>query len=267
MNAFGIFDPGLVVNDVPIHGSVALHDVEVGAVNDAVPARGGLGRLAFADPAVAEDPRVIVEVRDVHDQGIALPATPRIAHRQPYARIQMRPAVERNDARHVVPLVDDGDEPGRLQDLIGIVVDRRVGPRHARLQAAHARIEKLRLVLLLVNLFALRDDPRLHGNLAIRRVDDHRRARWLDVRDCGVVVDRIPCAKIGRPNGLAAFGSRGTPRSADRGFRRLAEISRLVHPDMSGWPSGVRGGTYGLAAGGFALLAADALAGAPVVGV
>src|SRR5713226_540108 len=71
-----------VVNDVLVDRRITLDHVKVRAMNDPVSARRCLRRLIFADGAVAEHPRVVVEVCDVHHERIALPAATRIAHRQ-----------------------------------------------------------------------------------------------------------------------------------------------------------------------------------------
>src|SRR5262249_5860505 len=60
---------------------------------------------------------------------VVFPAAAGVAHRQPDARIERgAAAIERDDPRHVVPLVHDHDRAGPLQNLVRVVVDRRVLP-------------------------------------------------------------------------------------------------------------------------------------------
>src|SRR5439155_16008564 len=57
-----------------------------------------------------------VEIRDVDDQRVAVPATPGVAHVLANGGRQMRPAVHGNDARVVDHLVRDHDVAWRLHD-------------------------------------------------------------------------------------------------------------------------------------------------------
>ena len=142
----------------------------------------------------------------------------------------MRAPVERNDARHVIPLVHDHDIPGLLENLIRIVVHGHVGARDARLQAADAGIEKLGFVLVLVDLLAHGSDPGLHRNLSIWRVDHHRRPRLCNLDAAGIVFGRLSGAEIGGTDCTArSRPPRRTPPFADGVLGGLSEPSRFIH--------------------------------------
>src|SRR5712692_8613824 len=90
-----ILDPRFVMNEVLVDRRIPFDDVKLRAVNNPMAARRRFHRLVFANAAVAEDPRVVVEIRHIDDQRIALPVSARIAHRQPDAGVEMRTAVQR----------------------------------------------------------------------------------------------------------------------------------------------------------------------------
>ena len=144
-----------------------------------MPAVDRAGGRALGRRPVTDGPRVVREVRHLHHQRVALPAAPRVAHAEPDGRRQMRAPVERDVARVVVPLVEDDDGAGNLQDLVGVVADRQVRARQGRGQALDARIEERQLFLPLHDLVALLGGPCLQRHAAVGRVDDHRRPHAL----------------------------------------------------------------------------------------
>ena len=87
-------------------------------------------RLARAAAAVAADAGHPIEILRHDDQRVALPVSARVAHVGLDARREMRPAVERDDARLVDHLVADDDEARRLHDLVAVVVDGRQERSH-----------------------------------------------------------------------------------------------------------------------------------------
>ena len=75
----------------------------------------------------------ILEVGGFDDERVAVPAAARVAELELETLAQMGPAVERDDPRVVHELVADGDETGRLDDLIRVAVDV---PHHRARQTA-----------------------------------------------------------------------------------------------------------------------------------
>ena len=88
-----------------------------------------------------------VEVRRLDDQRVAFPVPRAIAHVGANARRQVRPAVERDDARLVDHLVADGDVARELENLVAVVVDdRKRRSEDAARNAAIVRAEFGRVV-------------------------------------------------------------------------------------------------------------------------
>ena len=67
----------------------------------------------------------IGEVGRLDDERVALPVAARIAHQLAEAAADVRPPVERDDARLVHHLVDDDDRVRRLHDARAVAVDHR----------------------------------------------------------------------------------------------------------------------------------------------
>ena len=73
-------------------------------------------------PAAELIPRLVVEIRGVHDERVALPTTARISCPHSKRRRRVRPAVERHDPRRVNHLVMNHDAVVRLDNLDVLVV-------------------------------------------------------------------------------------------------------------------------------------------------
>ena len=148
-------------------------------------AREALGHLHVL--ARAAERVLAVEVRRLDHQRVAFPAAARESDPLPHALRRLRPAVERDDAHVVNHLGQDHHVARRLHDLIVRVV---AGVHHRGTGAAHddaARSDRhvLHRVVRTARslprcralggaLLSLRVDRR---NLAVRRIDDQRRAQ------------------------------------------------------------------------------------------
>ena len=87
---------------------------------------------------------VLREVRDVDDERVAFPVAARVAEIRADRRREVRPAVERDDARVVDHLVANRDVARALHDLRRVVVDRR--ENHMREPARDAAIVSIEIL-------------------------------------------------------------------------------------------------------------------------
>ena len=181
-----IRDGRLVVDRVGVNERVALDDLQLVAVEDAVARGEGMGRLVLRRRAVPHHPGVLGEVGDLDHQRVAFPAPARVAHPEPDVRCYRRAPVDRDVAEQVVPLVEQDHRVGRLQELVRVVAHRQVAARHGGRQALDARIEVLQLVPLRHDLFATLGGPLLQRDLAVRRIHDHRLLLAHDVGRVGM---------------------------------------------------------------------------------
>jgi hypothetical protein len=79
--------------------------------------------VAAKAPCRAALEHLVIEVRRLDDEGIAVPAAPRVAEPLADAVAQVRPSVERDDARVVNHLDEDGYVLFRLHNLVVVVVE------------------------------------------------------------------------------------------------------------------------------------------------
>src|SRR5207253_4219494 len=104
-------------------------------------------REALGEPQVLVRPREIAlrrEVRRVDDERVAFPVSARVAVPAADAGVEVRAAVERNDARVVRHLAEDGDVAGRLDDL-EVTVVTGLQSRNAEVHAALTGREHFRI--------------------------------------------------------------------------------------------------------------------------
>ena len=120
-------------------------------------------------------------VRRLDDQRVAFPVPARIAVPLTDGLRQVRTPIERDDAHVVDVLVENRDAPGRLEDLVRVVVARRQR-RHAVVDDAallqrpvFPRIVRVRALRFLVEGQPPAALRRQRGKPAVGRVDDERR--------------------------------------------------------------------------------------------
>ena len=159
----GIGDRVLVVDQVVAHTPEALDGVCVR--RSPIPKR-----------------RLVVEVRGLDDERVAFPVPARVAVPMANGLGQVRTAVERNHPHVMDVLVEDGDDAGRLEDLIRVVVPGRER-RHAVVhdaaiggRAIQAGIGRVRPLIGLPGGARLLRLGRQRRKLAIGRIDDERGA-------------------------------------------------------------------------------------------
>ena len=177
--------------------------------------------------------RPAVEIGDLDDERVALPATARVAEIGGDVRADVGRSVSRDDPGLVHHLSLHGHEVGRLRDLQTVVVDG--GHRHQPAgDAAHPVTEVFRALCrpTAPEPAARRRRARLRlggpfRNPAVRRVDDHRDLtgrRRLDVAECRVTPLRF----------VAPYAGKGAPLPARRrlfgcqDFRTVLRVARSL---------------------------------------
>ncbi len=117
------------------------------------------------------EPGLVIVIGDVDDQGVPLPAAPRIPHEELDVFRKMRTPVERNHTIGMVECREEDDVPGGLEDLHVAGVHH---PRHTLQETARLRVEVLwfRVPVVRENLLLKLGRPRLVRNVPVRGLDD-----------------------------------------------------------------------------------------------
>ena len=198
--------------------------------------------------------RRIREVRRLDDQRVALPPAARVSQPLPHRPRNVRTAVHGDEARLVNLLLEDRHVPGRLHDLVVVVVAGRQARQRAADDAAAVDVEvlgaggELGLAPVRVRLGSDARPPRRRhrGNAPVRRVDDEGGAAVgqdpLAAVPPEVVVRRVHVAQRPRlpvvgvdlpaqPRLILGGLGLGQVRPAGELRRPLERRQRLVRPD------------------------------------
>ena len=184
-----ILDRDLVGNRVRVGAREAFDQAQRAAVRDAPDAcRRGVGR----------DPSLVVEVRRLDDQRVAVPAAPRISRPRADARVEVRSSVDGNDPRLMDHLVDNRHVSRRLHNLVGVVV---AGRKHSARTARDAAIPRAhQLVRVFVGQIAIPRGLRLRLEryAPVRRIGHQRSTPGADDFRARVEPDVVIAADVAR---------------------------------------------------------------------